>query len=238
MKNVKITIVLLPGLNGTEGLFQALIDQTPDQFNVLSISYPTHQKYSYQQLVVYVQSKISELESEFILVGESFSGPLALFIAQAKPKALIGVILVASFVTSPNYRFARFLPWALGFSLAKPLYALRLLLSKKQYTALIRAASRELQKVSPKVLADRVRSIFSVNAESALRDCAVPIVYFRGRKDFVVPRKNLDHIVSIRPSIKIVEFDTQHFLLQSAPAQAWVAIAEFSAELKNCKTQA
>lgn len=231
MTDTKITIVLLPGLNGTQGLFQPLVDNAPDHFNLIAIDYPTHENYSYELLVDYVLPKISHLQGGFMLLGESFSGPLALFVAQTKPQGLMGVILVASFATSPNLKLARLLPWTLGFWLSKPLYTLRLLFSGKKNISLIYAASRELQKVAPSVLADRIQSIFNLHAETALINCHVPIVYFRGKKDFIVPEKNLRYIVSIRTDIQVVEFNTSHFLLQSAPVQAWAAIAGFAERL-------
>lgn len=226
--SVKYTIVLLPGLNGTEGLFRSLIDALPKGFDVITVTYPTHENKSYIQLRDLVLQKIQSIEGKYILLGESFSGPLSLFVAEQKPEGLIGVILVASFVSAPNVRIARLLPWGMMFSLTKHLYGLRGLLSKGSNTSFIKTISTELQKVSPEVLAFRIQEIFNVNASSALSQCEYPIMYFRGTNDFVVPKNNLKKILNIKPDLKVVEFNTQHFLLQSAPEQAWSEIKSFA----------
>lgn len=225
-----ITIVLLPGLNGTNALFQPLVDTVPNYFNILTIAFPSQENYSYPQLTDYVLEKISHLQGDFILLGESFSGPLALFVAQAKPKHLLGVIMVATFVTAPNFKIARFLPWAFGFHVIKILCSL---FCKNPPASVIGMVLYELKNLVPEVLAGRIQSIFAVNAEAALKACSAPIVYFRGKKDFVVPQKNLARIIAIRSDVKVVEFNTDHFLLQTAPAEAWQAIEKFSVEVNN-----
>lgn len=227
MADANVTIVLLPGLNGTQGLFRPLVDKTPIHFKTLTIAFPA-QEHSYQHLTEYVLEKISHLNGGFILLGESFSGPLALFIAQTKPHGLKGVILAATFVSAPNLKIARFLPWAFGFRLAKCLCSL---FCKDQSRSVLGMVFNELKKLEPKVLAARIQSIFAVNADVALKECPVPIMYFRGEKDLVVPRKNVNRILAIRNDVEVVEFNTDHFLLQSAPVDAWNAIEAFSIKI-------
>ena len=223
----RITIVLLPGLNGTDGLFAPLIDCSNGEYDVVCMSYPTHQKLSYTQLQDFLLKKVKALNTPFVLVGESFSGPLSIMLEKAKPTGLIGIVLVATFIQAPNFRIGLFLPWHLGFLLAKPLYNIRALLSKKGNRGFIQAVSTELQKVAPEVLADRIQSTFSVNVTQELKECDIPIIYFRGKQDFVVPKKNLDLIIKTKPDVKVVYFNTQHFLLQSKPNEAWREIALF-----------
>ncbi len=217
---MKTTLVLLPGLNGTTGLFDSLIELNEGVFEILAISYPTEKEKSYSELTKIVLKALESVKGRFILVGESFSGPVALFVSSAKPVGMVGVVLVATFIRPPNLRIGRFLPWRIGFSLTKPLYSLRLAFSKNTNKTLIAKISVEMQKVSPRVLAARIKDIFSVDASEALIKCPVPVAYFRGRKDFVVPKKNLKEILSARPDVIVVEFDEQHFLLQSEPGIA------------------
>ncbi len=233
----KLSVVLLPGLNGTEGLFKPLIDSAPTEYNVVAISYPTQQKLSYSELKNIVLEKVSQMEPPFILVGESFSGPLSLMVSQEKPKGLIGIVMVATFITAPNLAIGRFLPWRFGFQLTKPLYKIRLFISNRDSANFINAISTELQKVSTDVLADRIQSIFAVNAKQALIDCDIPLVYFRGTKDFVVPQRNVNQIKALKPDIAVVNFKTQHFLLQSKPELAWKAISTFIENSTSLKDQ-
>lgn len=197
---------------------------------MLAISYPCEISKSYNELTSQVLNEVKNIKGQYILLGESFSGPVALFISEKRPAGLIGVILVASFVSAPNYKVGKYLPWSIGFSFAKPIYSIRSALSKKENQSLISAISVELQRVSPTVLAARISEIFNVDATQALRECNVPIVYFRGVKDFVVPKKNLKKILALKSDVKVVEFNAQHFLLQSEPKQAAIEIQKFASE--------
>ena len=197
---------------------------------MLAISYPTNEPKTYEELAILVLSKLEAVNGKYILVGESFSGPLSLFVSEARPKGLIGLVLVATFITAPNLKIGKFLPWKLGFSLTKPLYRLRLAISSNN-KSLISNISSEMQKVSPHVLSARIKEIFAVNATKSLRGCSVPVVYFRGIKDIVVPKKNLKEILSVKPDAGVVEFNSQHFLLQSEPEKAVDEIRKFA---KKC----
>lgn len=227
---MKITLVLLPGLNGTTGLFAPLLDRAKGKFNIIAISYPTDEIKSYRDLTELVLVKIKTLDGRVVLLGESFSGPISLFVSQAIPESLVGVVLVATFIRAPNLRLGRFLPWKLGFILTKPLYSVRLRLAGEGSKSIVSRISSEMQKVSPGVLSARMEVIFNVNAMDALRDCKVPLIYLRGTRDFVVPKRNLRDILSVRPEVKVVEFNTQHFLLQSEPEKALLEIERFVEE--------
>jgi len=227
---LKTTLILLPGLNGTTGLFNPLIDCVQESFEVFPVSYPLNEEKTYPELTSYVLEQIKSVKGKYIILGESFSGPISLFVSAEKPEGLIGLVLVATFITAPSFKVGRFLPWKIGFSLTRPLYSIRLALSKDENQSLISRISTEMQKVSPQVLSSRIKQIFSVDASESLRNCGVPVVYFRGTRDYVVPKKNLIEILAVKSDIKVVEFKAQHFLLQSQPQQAFIAIKRFEEE--------
>lgn len=231
MENKKITLVLLPGLNGTAGLFDPLLSVASDEYELLVLSYPTHEVRSYEELTEYVLEKISSIKGQFVLLGESFSGPIALFISARSVEGLIGTILVATFELAPYFSFTKYFPWSFVFNVAPMLYWLRIKLSDKNTSGILKTASIELQKTKPQVLAERVRSALLVDAREALERSAVPMIYFRAKYDFVVPKWNLTRMLALRPDIKVITFDTQHFLLQSAPQKAWHAIDTFVKEV-------
>lgn len=238
MNEKEITIVLLPGLNGTDGLFQRLLDTMPCGFKALCISYPPHEEKSYRELAAYVLEKLGKIEGNYLLVGESFSGPIAVLVGQVNPKGLLGIVLVATFISPPNIKIARLLPSQLLFSLAKPLYRLKQLIKPKgKPGSTFDLALIEVQKSSPSVLSARTQEIFRIDVKNELASCKVPMMYFRGERDFVVPEKNLKEILRVKPDIKLARFDTDHFLLQSAPTEAWIAISTFTSELKIQKNQ-
>lgn len=221
----KITLVLLPGLNGTAGLFDPLLSVATDELQLMVISYPTNEVKSYEELTDYVLEKISQIRGKFVIVGESFSGPIAIFLSARNIPLHIGTVLVATFAAGPYLKIARYLPWVFIYRLAKPFYALLITFSNNSKVNLLTAASIEMQKVKPEVLAARTRMALAVDARNALAQIKIPMAYLSARYDVVVPAWNLKNILAIKPDINVVSFNTQHFLLQSAPHVAWQTLS-------------
>lgn len=231
MGSEKITIVLLPGLNGTASLYDPLLSVATSEYELMVISYPTHQVNSYEELTEYVLEKLGSIKGLFVVVGESFSGPIAILLSAKSISGLIGTILVATFASAPYFTLAKYLPWTLIFKLAKIICWVQIKLSNAKKASILKAASIELQKVSPAVLAARTRAALRVDVSKELQKSRVPIVYFSAKYDVVVPKWNLKKIIKIKPDINVVTFNTNHFLLQSVPQQAWEAIDKFIKEI-------
>lgn len=222
--------MLLPGLNGTVGLFDPLLSVATNEYELVVISYPTHQVKSYEELTEYVLEEIGSIKGRFVVVGESFSGPIVILLSARSINGLIGTILVATFASAPYLTLAKYLPWTLIFQLAKIVYWVRIKLSNEKKASILKAVSIELQKVSPAVLAARTRAALSVDVSKELQKSRVPIVYFSAKYDVLVPKWNLKKIIKIKPDINVITFNINHFLLQSAPQQAWEAIDKFIKE--------
>src|SRR5262249_1358509 len=94
------TLVLLPGLDGTDIFFAPLRRALPDWIRTRVVSYPQSGPTAYEDLMPLVEHAVADLESFFVL-GWSFGGPLALHLAATRPGAVRGVILCASFVRPP-----------------------------------------------------------------------------------------------------------------------------------------
>lgn len=196
----------------------------------MPIAYPPDRVLDYGSLADVVGERITD-DAPMILLGESFGGPLAIRLASRKPKSLIGVVLVATFVTPPAPSIARFLPWRLGFRIRAPLYAIRAALAGKTASGdLLRRAREVVREVRADVLAARVRSTLTVDARDWLKDCRTPILYLAGKKDRLVKSRSFEAIQKLRPDVVRREIDAPHFVLQIAPAEAWRAIRNFVAE--------
>ena len=98
--SLKMKLLLLPGLDGTGVLFRPLLKSLPDWLEPVVIPYPTQQVLGYDDLLSTIRQALP-LDEPFLLLGESFGGPLALRLAASKPPGLKGVILCGSFVTCP-----------------------------------------------------------------------------------------------------------------------------------------
>lgn len=232
-QNMDITLVLLPGLDGTGTLFQPLLPHLPPELRPLIATYPTDAALGYEQLLPRVLDTLPT-DAPFVLLGESFSGPLALMAAARCPAGLQGVILCASFIRNPLPAGSSLLrPLARGicFKFA-PRFARSWALMGRSATPALRRLSREaIDAVSPHVLAHRVRAVLNVDVRHELQCCRVPLLYLRGTRDRVVSRRNQDEIIAGFPCAQRVELDAPHFLLQTQPAAAAAAIAKFATAL-------
>jgi pimeloyl-[acyl-carrier protein] methyl ester esterase len=228
-------LVLLPGMDGTGIMFEPLVRVLPPEVSPIVVSYPGNVPLSYEELLPTIRSSLPTAEP-FILLGESFSGALALRIAATNPSGLKGLILCASFVYNP----IRFFPRACQrwvrpflFSYWPPWFRLRALLGGYATPILFDLVRRSHTAVTPAVLAARAREVIGLNAEDALSACSVPLLYIAGSRDRVVPKHNLTRIQSIHPNASVVILPAPHLVLQAAPQAAAKVIAEFAASVSG-----
>jgi pimeloyl-[acyl-carrier protein] methyl ester esterase len=219
-------LVLLPGLDGTGLLFEPLCRELSPAITPEIVSYPTQQTDSYSELLELVRSKLPTGEP-YVLLGESFSGPLAIRLAAERPPGLRGVILCASFVTCPHRfvpRWAARLVFPAMFYPAPVLAKLRALIGNYSSLELLSLIDKSLRSVAPTVLAERLREIIRVDVTGDLQRCMVPILYLQGTQDYVVPSSNLTRIRLIQADVLSVQINAPHMILQTQPVIAAEAI--------------
>jgi pimeloyl-ACP methyl ester carboxylesterase len=93
-------LILLPGMDGTGRLFGPLLRILPPGLEAAVVAYPADRPCGYAELLPLVEAAVPD-GGEFLILGESFSGPLASLLAARRPRRLRGVILCASFARSP-----------------------------------------------------------------------------------------------------------------------------------------
>jgi pimeloyl-[acyl-carrier protein] methyl ester esterase len=172
----------------------------------------------YAEHEVFARTKLPARE-DYVLLAESFSGPIGIAIAASKPAGLRGLILCVSFASNPLPVFSPFSRLIGAFpaprvppSLAAPwLYAGRATLELR------RAHAAAMAKVSARALSARVAAILSVDQCAQLTHIDVPILYLRAKADRLVGESATRAILRARPETEVVEFDAPHFLLQTEP---------------------
>lgn len=221
------TLILLPGMDGTGTLFGSLIDILPAEMQPMVISYPPDKVCSYDELLQRIEGQLHD-KSDLILVGESFSGPLAIRYAARHASQVRALVLCASFVTSPVSTWLRFLVGAWPFRVPMPSFHTRhYLTGKESPDSLVRAVHTATRSVAPEVLADRVKEIIRTDVSAELQQCSMPILYLRAMQDRVVPPVQAQKIRAIQPNAVIADVDGPHLLLQTEPVAAWKTICDF-----------
>jgi len=219
-----LTVVLLPGLDGSGLLFEEFVGRTPPGFRAQVVTYPSREVTSYAELEPLVRDQLPE--GPYVIVGESYSSPLAVQLAARPIGDLRGLVLAAGFVTAPARRFWRLLPWRTAFAFPAPASWLRFMMGVDARSGVDRFRVA-VQSASPRVLAARLRETLTVDVRAELSSVRCPLLYLAARHDRVVPKRCAQEIVELRPDATVVELDAGHPLLQLKPDAAWRAIADF-----------
>jgi len=222
------TLILLPGLDGTGELFGPFVAALHSRFRTVVIQYPRSVSLGYKELVAFVRDKLP-VDDEFVILGESFSGPIAISLAAQAPANLRGLILCASFVRCP-------LPWP---SLLNPLsHLLRFelipasVLSLPLLGSFGNPAARQmfvnaLSTVDASVLRSRIRSVIAVDVREEAASIKVPCLLLQASMDWLVPGRTANVIRERVPRLQVTEVPGPHMLLQISPAACVVAVEAF-----------
>jgi pimeloyl-ACP methyl ester carboxylesterase len=214
-------VVVLPGLDATGTLHAPFLAAAGGG---AALAYPPDEPLDYDALLALALAALPP-EEDLVLVGESFSGPLALRIACARP--VRAVVLVASFVRCPiaGWAASRVPAWA--FASRPPRWALRrYLVGDDAPPGLVDSVAAAVDTVKPHVLAARVRAVGGLDARAALRGCPAPVLYLRGTRDRLVGAAALDQLRAVR-DVSVVDVDAPHLVLQRAPEVCARVIAGF-----------
>lgn len=216
-------IVLLPGLDGTGALFDDFVRAAPATVRCDVVSLP-QEPLGYAALVERLEPRL-QLGPDTILLAESFSGPLAILLAERQ--RIAALVLCSTFVTPPRSRAfaALFSPL---FHLPMPAVVARwFFVGRGAPDDLVERVQATVASVPPAVLAARAASVSRVNVVDALARCSGPIVYLRGTKDRLVPEASVDTVVrAASVPVSVVRIPGPHLLLQAAPEAAWRAIED------------
>jgi pimeloyl-ACP methyl ester carboxylesterase len=227
------TLVVLPGLDGTATLHSAFSDAARAAFDSIAvISYPANELLDYVALERLVRSELPST-ARFVLLGESFSGPIALSIAADPPSNLLGVVLSTTFAKSPVPLVAPFAPFVRFVPVrALPLPLLSWWLLGRWATPQLEAALQSaLLAVMPEVLLSRAESALKANALTVCRLVTVPVLYLRGTNDRLLNRRAGSQISEAIKHCIIKDIAGPHLLLQAAPEACAQAVSAFACHL-------
>ncbi len=220
-------VLMLPGLDGTGFLLAPAVGACPGELEPIVQGLPNEEPLDYEALTDRVTA-VLPAGKPYVLLGESFSGPLVLEIAARRPAGLLGVVLVATFVTRPKPRWITLFPWSLLLRFPVPRFLVRHYLIGRHGSSQLAAILQQMTKwVPPKLMAYRIRLVSCVDAREALRLCPVPIFYLQASEDRLVPERALAEILRVRPDVEHRRIEAPHLVLQVAADEAWRHILPF-----------
>jgi pimeloyl-ACP methyl ester carboxylesterase len=215
-------------MDGTGKLFEPLLASLSPRLNIIVVRYPASVPLDYEGLIDLVRDELPT-EEEFVLLGESFSGPVAVSLAAQAPPNLRGLILCASFVRGPVPWPAMLKPLThlLPFS-AMPAGVLSWPLLGRFGNSRARSLLADaLSMVHANVLRSRIRSVLTVDVRAKAAAIKVPFLYLQASSDWIVPKSAAMAIRELVPALQVIELSGPHMLLQIAPMAAAQAIEAF-----------
>lgn len=211
-------IVLLPGLDGTGNLFSSLLHFLPAG-EVTVIALPDFGEQTYDALADYCQDKMPN--EPYILVAESFSGPIGIKLAAKDSGLMKRLVLVATFASPPKpivSKLCSFLPIKSLVRLPLSGVVLRMLfLGFSTPRQILESFLSAITSVPSEVIAQRLRVASSF--ECGISFVGVPTVYIQPTNDVLVPKKCFSSIEKLVGNIELKRVRGPHFILQASPRE-------------------
>lgn len=227
-------LILLPGMDGTGILFKPFLNALPKNILTKLITYPCEQMLSYDELVLFVQRQLPE-KTEYIILAESFSGPIAYEIAKQNNENLKGIIFAASFIKPPNkyIALARLIPVSFSFLIPDhlPDFVLKFLLGHQANKSLYQLVNSALTKVKKNVLLFRIMAMAGLpeNTQTVIKNC----LYIQAKNDRLVASDNAIGISKISQKFQLFKLEGSHFVLQINPKECSKIVQNEMNRLRN-----
>lgn len=222
-----VALVILPGMDGTAQPRAEFVAALGSGIEPRVVSYPADRT-GYGELEALARAALPK-DRPYVLLGESFSGPIAISIAASSPPQLTGLVLCATFACGPRPVLGalRWLLPLIPFGLAPIRPTSSLLLGRFASAPLLEAMQSTLAEVPMATLKARIGAVLAVDMRPALSKIRVPVLYLRATEDRLVPRRCANVIASAVAQAHIADVEAPHFLLQAAPAAAAAAVRAF-----------
>ncbi len=219
--------IVLPGLDGTGLLLDAFVASLAPVFDAEAVAYPAHGAGDYDALTHHAIARLPR-DAPYILIAESFSGPIGIRIAAQRPEGLAGLVLCATFARTPDHMLPR--PLArmvsrlpLRWLPTAPLHAA--MMGRWSTSEWRQRTEAALARIADATLRTRWNAVLQVDVTPLLAAIRVPVLYLQASRDRVVPRTSRQAIVEALPTSTMEIIEGPHFLLQVRAAGCAHAIA-------------
>jgi pimeloyl-[acyl-carrier protein] methyl ester esterase len=225
-----VRVLLLPGLDGTGKLFSRFVRMQPPSFSCEVVAYDE----SFAELDDYIKIITGRLstEAKTVLIAESFSGPIAAHVASLYRERVAGIVLAASFVTSPHpalLNLVSAMPTP-AFSTMRATLINHFCVNGVRDKTVIEDASVIVSALESAVIKRRLMLLGSV-AKLKLAPIDIPVLSIRAMQDRLITKAATSSIANTFPKTISIDVDSPHFLLQARPEECWRHIEKFVA---NC----
>lgn len=231
MTNSGIELILLPGLDGTGLLFKRLESCLAWRMPVTAVSYPKDPKSGYRELIALIEARMGT--KPIVVLGESFSGPIAVELAARHPNQVKGLILAATFLRSP------WPPWIMkaaahvDIDYVPSALRNRFLRGSRVDPELDADIAIILSQMPAGVRAARLGQVAGADVRQLFETVTCPVLALHGTRDWVVPRFAIKAAIQHKAKARMKEFGAGHMLLQTRAEASADQIAAFVHDIES-----
>jgi pimeloyl-ACP methyl ester carboxylesterase len=228
------TLLLLPGLDGTGRVFEPLLTHLPAEIETEVVRYPDDRPISFQEHVAIARSKFPKKRA-FVLLAESFSGPIGLQILAEPPNNLVGVIFVATFASYPSLFLldvGRYLPQKPLLKLFSTTLLSRLFCLGGAPKEAVKLFQSILRSVDLKVLSNRLQILAELPPPPEM-NFSGPSLYIQATGDRLVSSRAVDPLQRLLPQLQVEKLRGPHIILLAKPEAGASLISDFVARLNS-----
>ncbi|MEQ1652284.1 MAG: alpha/beta fold hydrolase [Hyphomicrobium sp.] len=218
-------IVLLPGLDGSGELYADLERRLAGNLHVTIVRYPRARSMKYKDYVNYVRSEIGK--RSVVILGESFSGPIAIQLAAQFPEQVRGVVLTSTFLKNPWPK------WALSIVSRTDLHKVPhflieiALLGLRRERVLSSRLAAVIAALPREIISARLEEVAGVDVSTEFARLQIPLLVLHGTADLAVPRWTQKPFFAAGEAVRFEQIKGPHMLLQCEPVRAASIILEF-----------
>lgn len=210
-------LVLVPGLDGTGEFFKPFLDiYGRDKAQLIPL--PQDGPQDYAALTEYVAQRLP-VDRDYVLLGESFGGPIAANLALRGLPRMKGVVFVASFLSPPAW-------WATTLGLMLPLemtvptrlgrMIMRGLLAGPDASAkTMDWVQAVIGSVPAGIIKARIRAIRALRRQEGRTDLTA--LYLRATGDNLIGAHKFADFTAHFTDIKLFKIEGPHLILPSRP---------------------
>lgn len=222
--------VLLPGTDGT-GVFYEGLCRHLDGIETRVLSYPLTGAQSYEHLGAVLLPQLPR-DRAYMLIAESFAGPLAIWLAAHARQKPAGLVLAATFAASPFGWFGRLVAPFAGLGHLMPISTSLIdfvLFNGKGRQPAVRV-KEIVRKIGRTVIIARVRSALTCDVRGWLGQVTAPVLVLNPTRDRLLPRWRKDGFRTL-PDMERVDLDLPHMVFQVEGDRAAQQVGRFIGRL-------
>lgn len=216
-------------MDGSGELLEEFVASLKPDIEAEVYAYPAQEPLDYPALEDLVWGALSTSPSPArLLIAESFSGPVAIRLVARHPNLFLGLVLCATFVSSPQPWFK---PLRSVLKLPLPIPPARSLMplmmgrwATRNWTTREQLA---MDRMRPAVARRRLANVLEIDETANLRRIRCPLLYLQATQDRLVPARNWKCILAGAPHAHRVRIPGPHFLLQAQPGESAGSIKQF-----------